>query len=42
MPATVKNCAFQCATGVEEQGVDEVLRQVLGTGGYIEGIWNIA
>ena len=33
VPAAVENCAFQRASGVEEQGRGEVFRQVLSCGG---------
>src|ERR1700759_435886 len=29
MSATVKNCPVQCVAGVEEQGLNQVLRQVM-------------
>jgi hypothetical protein len=42
MPATVKNCPLQCAASVEEQGIDQVVWQVLGTGGYIGDVWDVS
>jgi hypothetical protein len=41
MPAAVKNRPIQRAASIEEQGSDQVVWQVLGTGGYIGDVWNI-